>query len=118
VNDEFALVLITGRRLYHFNNAAQTLRTPTGAEKEECLDMHPRDMERLQIKNGQHVRVSSRRGSLVMPVRADAAILEGTSFASFHDPSYLINILTGGARDTHTDTYSYKYTAINVEGVG
>jgi formate dehydrogenase alpha subunit len=118
VTDEFPLVLMTGRRLYHFNNAAQTRRTPTGVEKMECLDMNPKDMERLSIKDGQRVRVTSRRGSLVMPVRADASILEGTSFASFHDTSYLINILTGGARDTHTDTYSYKYTAINVKGIG
>jgi len=117
VNDEFPLVLMTGRRLYHFNNAAQTRRTPTGAEKTECLDMHPKDMERLQIKDGQRAQVSSRRGSLVIPVKADLMILEGTAFASFHDPVYLINKLTGGARDTHTDTYSYKFTAIRVQGI-
>jgi len=52
-----------------------------------------------------------------MPVRADAAIREGTAFSSVHDPAYLINILTGGARDIHTDTYSYKFTAIRVEAV-
>jgi predicted molibdopterin-dependent oxidoreductase YjgC len=117
VNDDFPLVLITGRRLYHFNNAAQTRRTPTGAEKEERLDMNLKDMVRLQIKEGQQVRISSRRGSLVMPARADAAIREGTVFASFHDPAYLINTLTGGARDTHTDTYSYKFTAVRIEGI-
>lgn len=117
ITDEFPLVLMTGRRLYHFNNAAQTRRTATGAEKAECLDMNPRDIEKLRLKDGQQVRITSRRGALVMPVRADAAIREGTAFASFHDPAYLINILTGGARDTHTDTYSYKFTAIRVEGI-
>jgi predicted molibdopterin-dependent oxidoreductase YjgC len=50
-----------------------------------------------------------------MPVRSETAILEGTAFASFHDPEYLINILTGGPRDKYTDTYSYKYTAVQVE---
>jgi predicted molibdopterin-dependent oxidoreductase YjgC len=112
---EYPFVLITGRRLYHFNNSAQTRRTETAAGTEECLDMNPGDVERLQLKNNQKVRLSSRRGSIVIPMRSDPAILEGTVFASFHDPAYLINILTGGPRDKYTDTYSYKYTAVNVE---
>jgi predicted molibdopterin-dependent oxidoreductase YjgC len=117
VTDKFPFVLMTGRRLYHFNNAAQTRRTPTGVEKKECLDLNPKDIERLLVRDGQQVRISSRRGSLVMPVRADSAIREGTAFASFHDPAHLINTLTGGARDAHTDTYSYKFTAVCVEGI-
>lgn len=117
ITGEFPLVLMTGRRLYHFNNSAQTRRTATGVEKAECLDMHPRDIEQLELKDGQQVRITSRRGALVMPLRVDAAIREGTAFASFHDPAYLINILTGGARDTYTDTYSYKFTAVRVEGI-
>jgi predicted molibdopterin-dependent oxidoreductase YjgC len=115
LTEEYPMVLITGRRLYHFNNSAQTRRTETAAGMEEHLDMNPRDIERLQLINSQKVRVSSRRGSVVMPIRTDPAILEGTVFASFHDPEYLINILTGGARDKYTDTYSYKYSAVRVE---
>jgi predicted molibdopterin-dependent oxidoreductase YjgC len=115
LTEEYPLVLITGRRLYHFNNSAQTRRTETAAGTKECLDMNPGDIERLHLRNGQQVRLSSRRGSIVIPVRSDTALLEGTAFASFHDPAYLINMLTGGARDTHTDTYSYKYTAVRVE---
>jgi predicted molibdopterin-dependent oxidoreductase YjgC len=115
LTEYYPLVLITGRRLYHFNNAAQTRRTETAAGTQECLDMNPGDIERFQFMDGQKVRISSRRGSIVIPVRSDTAILEGTVFASFHDPEYLINILTGGPRDKHTDTYSYKYTAVRVE---
>ena len=84
---------------------------------EECLEMNPRDVERFQFASGQKVRLSSRRGSIVIRLRSDTTILEGTVFASFHDPEYLINILTGGPRDKHTDTYSYKYTAVKVETI-
>jgi predicted molibdopterin-dependent oxidoreductase YjgC len=115
LTEEYPFVLITGRRLYHFNNSAQTRRTETAAGTEECLDMNPGDVEKLQFKNGQKVRLSSRRGSIVIPIRSDTSILEGTAFASFHEPEYLINILTGGPRDKHTDTYSFKYTAVKVE---
>jgi predicted molibdopterin-dependent oxidoreductase YjgC len=117
LTEEYPLILITGRRLYHFNNSAQTRRTETAAGTEECLDMNPGDIERFHLKNGQQVRLSSRRGSIVIPVRSDAAILEGTVFASFHDPAFLINILTGGPRDGHTDTYSYKFAAVKLEGI-
>ena len=115
LTEEYPLVLITGRRLYHFNNSAQTRRTETAAGTEECLDMNPEDIERFHLRNGQKVRLSSRRGSIVMPVRSETSILEGSAFASFHDPEYLVNILTGGPRDKYTDTYSYKYTAVKVE---
>jgi predicted molibdopterin-dependent oxidoreductase YjgC len=117
LTNEFPLALITGRRLYHFNNSAQTRRTATGAEKEESLDMNPKDMAQMGLTDDVPVRISSRRGSVVIPVRSDAAVLEGTAFASFHCPEYMINILTGGARDTHTDTYSYKFTAVRVENI-
>ncbi len=63
------------------------------------------------------VKVTSRRGEITMTLRADTAILPGTVFVSFHLPEIPINMLTGGARDTHTDTYSYKFTAVRVEGV-
>ncbi len=115
VTDEYPLVLITGRRLYHFNNGAQTRRTATAGEKTEGLDIHPHDLKRLGLRDGQEARVTSRRGTIVIPLRADTAIREGTVFASFHDPAYPVNVLTGGPRDTHTDTYSYKFTAVRVE---
>jgi formate dehydrogenase major subunit len=77
--------------------------------------MNQEDIERFHLRKGQKVRISYRRGSIVMPVSSETAILEGTAFASFHDPEYLVNILTGGPRDKYTDTYSYKYTAVKVE---
>lgn len=116
VTEEYPFILITGRRLYHFNNAAQTSRTETASGTEECFDMNPFDIERLNISVGQKVKVKSRRGEIVASVRADATILQGTVFASFHTTKLPINVLTGGARDSYTDTYSYKFSAVNVEG--
>lgn len=117
VTEEYPLILITGRRLYHFNNAAQTRRTDTAFEKDECLDMNPEDIGRLNLQDGQNIRIISRRGEVFMRLRPDPAILSGTVFASFHLWEIPVNILTGGARDTYTDAYSYKFTAVRVEGV-
>ncbi len=117
LSEEYPLILITGRRLYHFNNAAQTGRTETATGRTEFLDMNPGDIERLNLKNGQKVIISSRRGTIVMNLRLDTAILSGTAFAAFHLSEIPVNVLTGGAGDTHTDTYSYKFTAVRVEGI-
>jgi predicted molibdopterin-dependent oxidoreductase YjgC len=117
VTEEYPLILITGRRLYHFNNAAQTRRTDTAFEKDECLDMNPEDIGRLNLQDGQNIKIISRRGEIFMRLRSDPAILSGTVFASFQLWEIPVNILTGGTRDTHTDAYSYKFTAVRVEGV-
>ncbi len=117
VTEEYPIILMTGRRLYHFNNAAQTDRSGTATGMDEYLDMNPYDMKRSNLENGQQVRIISRRGAVMMTVRAKPAILEGTAFTSFHYSEIPINILTGGARDTYTDTYSYKFTAVRIEGL-
>lgn len=115
ITDEYPLMLITGRRLYHFNNAAQTKRTSTSVGKSEGLEMNPDDMKKLNLQDGQTVKVSSRRGHVTMPLREKNTVLQGTVFTSFHETSILINTLVGGARDTRTDTYSYKFSAVRVE---
>ncbi len=116
ITEEYPFILITGRRLYHFNNSAQTRRTYTAFEKDECLDMNPEDISRFNLQDGQDVKIISRRGEVTMHLRSDPSILPGTVFASFHLWEIPINILTGGARDTYTNTYSYKFTAVRVEG--
>ncbi|KAB2823021.1 MAG: formate dehydrogenase subunit alpha, partial [Candidatus Dadabacteria bacterium] len=112
------LILTTGRRLYHFNNSAQTSRTETAAGKHETLDVNPQDMKRLNLKDGQMVKVRSRRGAMVIPLRSDPGLEKGTVFTSFHLPQFPVNTLIGGERDTHTDTYSFKFCAVAVEAIG
>ncbi len=117
VNEEFPLILTTGRRLYHFNNSAQTSRTETAAGKHETLDVNPQDMKRLNLKDGQMVKVRSRRGAMVIPLRSDPGLEKGTVFTSFHLSQFPVNTLIGGERDTHTDTYSFKFCAVAVEAI-
>jgi predicted molibdopterin-dependent oxidoreductase YjgC len=115
LTEEYPLVLITGRRLYHFNNSAQTRRTETAVGTKECLDMNPQDVEHLNLQEGQNIKIISRRGEVIMRLRSDPTILPGTLFAAFHLREIPVNILIGGARDAYTDTYSYKYTAVRIE---
>ncbi|KJR41416.1 formate dehydrogenase subunit alpha [Candidatus Magnetoovum chiemensis] len=117
ISDKYPFILITGRRLYHFNNAAQTINTQTTTEKEEFLCINPNDMKRLKLTNGQKVRLISRRGEVIITVRGNEAMLEATVFTAFHHKEVLINYLIGGPRDTYTDTYNYKSTPVRIEPV-
>lgn len=114
VDDEYPLILITGRRLAHFNNSAQTRRSDAADRTFESLDMHPEDMSRHGLVDRQLVEVSSRRATITMRLAAEEMMKPGTLFAAFHDPDTPVNMLIGGPRDTNTDTYSYKYCAVRV----
>ena len=53
-------------------------------ESEPQLQMHPRDMERLQLKAGDLVHVTSRRGAIVLPARPDAQQAPNQVFLPMH----------------------------------
>jgi predicted molibdopterin-dependent oxidoreductase YjgC len=117
ISQNYPFILVTGRRLYHFNNAAQTKRSSASTGKQETLDMNTKDMQKLGLTNGRIARVSSCRGFVEIAVKSDNSVLIGTAFSSFHDSDVLINLLIGGPGDTYTETYSYKYTAVKIEAV-
>ncbi len=115
LSEDYPFMLVTGRRLYHFNNSAQTKHTETTLEKENFLDINPQDAKKLALTDGQTVRLISKFGQLDIKLREHEGIMEGTLFTSFHYTESLVNVLTGGARDTYTDTYNYKAIPVRIE---
>jgi formate dehydrogenase major subunit len=53
----------------------------------DTLDIAPEDADRLKVKAGMHVRVKSRYGEAVLPVRISTSLRAGELFATFNDPS-------------------------------
>jgi formate dehydrogenase major subunit len=116
VSAAYPLQLITGRSLYQFNAGTMTGRTPNSELRpSDLLDMSPDDARASGCGNGDQVRVVSRYGSAVLPVRVNAAIARGQLFATFHTPQLWINALTSGHRDAAVGTPEYKLTAVRVE---
>jgi formate dehydrogenase major subunit len=79
ITDDFPLRLTTGRRLDSFNTGVQSGSYASPLRFGETLDLSPEDAARLEITDGQAVRVVSRRGSLVAPARVDRACHRGRS---------------------------------------
>jgi formate dehydrogenase major subunit len=119
LTDEFPLRLTTGRRLDEYNTGVQTAGYASPLRRRESLDMSPEDAERLGIKDGEVVRVSSRRGGIEVPVRIDEGLRSGLTFMTPHfQDEVATNILTIDATDPKSGTAEFKAAAIRVERLG
>lgn len=114
-NPEFPFLLNSGRSLFQFNAGTMTTRTrnldllPT-----DYLDVSREDGERLQLRSGDRVRVRSRYGEAVLPVRLNSTVKPGEVFATFHDAHVFLNRLSSPCRDRYVKTPEYKVTAVSI----
>jgi predicted molibdopterin-dependent oxidoreductase YjgC len=82
----------------------------------EWLEVSPQDAVKLKLSGGEMVRLSSRRGSLRVPVKITERSPGGVVFMSFHHPGEaLTNLLTTDAHDPITETAEYKACAVKIE---
>lgn len=103
INEEFPFLLNTGR-------------TPNGTlQPTDYLDICREDAERLQLEDGQSVRVRSRQGEALLPIRITSAVNAGELFAMFHFPGLFLNWVTSPHRDRYVKAPEYKVTAVRIE---
>ena len=79
------------------------------------IEMNIVDAEKLGIKNGDQVRVSSRRGSIESTARVGTKTSPGESWMPFHFPDGNANWLTNAALDKYARIPEYKVCAIKIE---
>jgi predicted molibdopterin-dependent oxidoreductase YjgC len=116
LTDEFPIRLTTGRRLDSYNTGVQSGGFTSPLRRSESLDLSPEDCEQLGIEEGERVQVSSRRGTVIAPVRIDPTLRPGLAFMTFHFPEDVqTNILTIEATDPKSGTAEFKAAAIRVE---
>jgi formate dehydrogenase major subunit len=116
LNEQFPIRLTTGRHLDSFNTGAQSERFSSPLRREATIDLSPEDGERYRVSEGEKVRVSSRRGSVVAPVRFDSGLRPGLAFLSVHfHEQVATNDLTIDAVDPKSGTSEFKATAIRIE---
>jgi formate dehydrogenase major subunit len=116
LDDDFPIRLTTGRRLDSYNTGVQSGRFRSPLRRGETIDLHPEDAARLGVETGEVVQVSSRRGSVEVPVRLDPNLRPGLAFMTFHFPEQVdVNVLTIDAIDPQSGTAEFKATAVRVE---
>ncbi len=94
-----------------------TMRAPGLKEiaGEGFIELHFRDAERLGVRNGDAVRVTSRRDSITARARVGRKVSEGEAWMPFHFPDSPVNILTNAALDDFARIPEYKVCAVRME---
>jgi formate dehydrogenase major subunit len=113
---ESPFLLTTGRTLYQFNAGTMTMRTANvELRSNDTLDISAEDAMRLELSDGERVRVRSRYGEVFVPIRINAAVKPGELFATFHTTDVFVNRLIGSGRDNVVHTPEYKIVAARIE---
>jgi len=114
---EYPFVLITGRQLEHWHTGSMTRRSTVldAVEPQANCSMHPRSLRELGLVAGDMVRLSTRRGSVEVMVRADRAVAEGNVFLPFAYVEAAANTLTNAALDPYGKIPEFKFSALKVE---
>ena len=119
LNDEFPIRLTTGRRLDSYNTGVQSGRFSSPLRQCETIDIFPDDASKFNLIEGESVRIVSRRGSVMAPVRFDPGLRPGLAFMTFHFPEQVAtNNLTIDAVDPKSGTSEFKATAVRIEKAG
>ncbi len=118
-DNDYPLVLSTGRTLYHYNSATQTRRDagPVAKQERNFLEIHRGDAKRLGISHGETIRVASRRGVIEAEAWISPRVRRGCVWMPMHFAEQRANLLTNDAGDAVTGTGEYKVCAVRVEKI-
>lgn len=119
-DEEYPFTLTTGRRYETYNTHTQTRYYDEKVklkQKTETLDIHPDDAASLGIEDGEVVEVSSRRGTLKVPVKITDKMAPGLVFMSFHWHEVPTNVLTINEYDPISGTAEYKACAVKIKKI-
>jgi formate dehydrogenase major subunit len=116
LDEQYPIRLTTGRRLDSYNTGVQTAMLASPRRFEETIDLSPEDGQQYGVREGERVRISSRRGSVVAPVRFDPGLRPGLAFMTFHNgDEAATNVLTIDAVDARSGTSEFKAAAVRID---
>ena len=117
-NEEYPLVLNTGRTVEHWHTRTKTAGVPIleRLAPHAWVEMNPRDARRLRLKPQDRVDVVSRRGRVrAIELRVTETIAPGQIFVPFHYAEANANAATQSAFDPISREPNYKQSAVKVE---
>lgn len=119
-DEEFPLLLSTGRVLHHFHTGTLSRRvaglealSPPG-----LVEVNPEDAKELGILDGDEVLVESRRGQVKAKAAVTGRTRRGTVFMPFHFRETPANVLTNDALDPVAKIPEYKVCAVRMRHLG
>lgn len=116
-SDKYPLILTSFRSAHHFLTGEMTnkARMLMSFKEGPFCYLSGMDAERLGVRDGDKVEVSSSVGSLRCEARVDEGIPKGRVGMHFHFEELLVNRLFPTQFDEKTFTPNYKMTAVSVK---
>ncbi|RPH47549.1 MAG: nitrite reductase, partial [Planctomycetota bacterium] len=118
VDAEYPVILTSGRVVSQYLSGTQTRRIGPLVEQypEPLVEMHPRMAEKVGVRTGDRVTVTSRRGSETLACTVVKSIRPDTIFIPYHwAGEKSANRLTIRAIDPISKIPEYKVCAVRVE---
>jgi formate dehydrogenase alpha subunit len=118
-DDEFPLMLTTGRVIYHWHGGEMTHRARNleAMYPEALVEINPKDAVKANIDDGTLMKVASRRGEIIAKAQVTDRVEPGLIFSTFHFAESAANFLTNPALDPQAKIPEYKVCAVRVESV-
>ena len=118
-DDEYPMVLSTGRVLYHWHGGQMSRRSKGLLEiyPKPLIEVNEEDAEKLGLNGNKRVRVTSRRGSIEAEAQVTDRVPPGMVYGNFHFPQASVNELTIAALDPVSKIPEFKVCAVKVEVV-
>ena len=116
-DDEYPLILITGRQLEHWHTGSMTRRSGVldAMEPVPVVYVNQEDLRDLGIEAGSEIIARSRRGELRAYARLDSALKRGEVFIPFCYHEAAANLLTNEALDPVGKIPEFKYCAVKLQ---
>ena len=116
-DEEFPLILITGRQLEHWHTGSMTRRASVldAIEPMPVVYVNQRDLADLGVEAGGEIVARTRRGEIRAYARPDGALKQGEVFIPFCYHEAAANLLTNEALDPFGKIPEFKYCAIRLE---
>ena len=118
-DDTYPFFLLTGRGTMHqWHTQTRTGKVEILKKmypQESYAEIHPQDAEGLGLAEGQKVRVTSRRGTVVVNALIKDSVRPGFVFLPMHYQD--ANYLTFPVFDPHSKQPGYKFGAVRLEKV-
>jgi formate dehydrogenase (NADP+) alpha subunit len=117
-DEEFPLILTTGRILYHYHTGTMTRRSDGLAWRESrgYAEVNEKDAQTIELRDGSAIVIHSRRGQVRTQARVSQRVPPGVVFLSFHWKEAPANMLTQDfALDPVAKIPEYKVCAVRLE---
>ena len=116
-DEEFPLILSTGRVLYHYHSGTMTRRSEPLAWRvpRDSVEINPKDAADVGIQDGHAVFLESRRGRIRTKAVLSDRVPPGTIFMAFHWREASANVLTQDIKlDPVAKIPEYKICAVRL----